>query len=176
MAKQKGAILLLVLVLLLLLAGLSTVGLRAQQQFVRAEQLAEMSNEREALGVRLLKEHQSQWQQWVPLWPPVAEDLEALCGRYWFFAAGGTCEQQIADSRRLWWLWQHDEDDKSLLTLVVQTQNGLLSEHFWAWDVQLERQADDWQPRLQRWYKLRHPVTGAWRHKEGELWWNEVLP
>lgn len=178
MGRQAGAILLLVLVLLLLLAGLSVVGLTAQQQFVRAEQLATVHAERESLGLRLLKEYQPQWEQWLPLWPPVAEELEGLCVRHWFFAAGGACEQSLNPEGlgRLWWLWQHQEVNESQLTLVLQPQDTLLSEHFWAWDLQLRRHEEAWQPGRQRWYKLRHPVTGAWRYEEGESWWSGVLP
>jgi|GEM_PF-6755940 len=176
MAKQAGAILLLVLVVLLLLAGLSTVGLKAQQQLVRAEQFAVTSSERERRGIQLLKTQQADWQQWLLLWPPGAADLDVLCTRYWFFAAGGVCEQQGVEEERLWWLWQHDAAHKSRLTLVVQPYLNLQSEHLWAWDVHLQQLEGEWQPQGQRWYRFRHPVNGAWRHEEGELWWSGVLP
>src|SRR5699024_222659 len=129
MVKQRGAVLLRVVVVVLLLAGVSTVGLKAQQQLVRAEQLAVTSSERERLGIHLLKTKQADWQQWLLLWPPGAADLDVLCTRYWFFAAGGVCEQQGVEEERLWWLWQHDAADKSRLTLVVQPYLNLQSEH-----------------------------------------------
>lgn len=176
MGKQDGAILLLALVVLLILVGLSTVGLRAQQQFARAEKIAATVAEQEAAALSLLRQHQENWQQWLPLWPPNMEELESICFRYWLVSAGAVCEQNLIENKRLWWLWQHHNLNSSVLTLIVQAERQQANSYqLWAWDVLLDRHEElGWQMSNQRWYQARHPVTGVWRFTEGERWWSEV--
>lgn len=176
MGKQHGAILLLALVVLLILAGLSTVGLRAQQQFARAEKIAAKVADQESRALSLLKQHQMNWQQWLLLWPPSQEELESTCSHYWLLSAGAVCEQSLIGGGRLWWLWQHQNLNSSVLTLIVQTERLQANSHqLWAWDVLLDRHEEQgWQAHTERWYQARHPVTGTWRLAEGERWWSEV--
>lgn len=176
MDRQGGAILLLALVVLLILVGLSTVGLRTQQQFVRAEKIAAKVADQEAAALNLLIQHQANWQQWVPLWPPSMEELESICLRYWLMSAGAVCEQNLTGNERLWWLWQHHNLNSSVLTLIVQTDKQQANSYqLWAWDVLLDRHEElGWQRSSERWYQVRHPVTGAWRLREGDRWWSEV--
>ncbi len=178
MGKQGGAILLFVLVVLLLLAGLSTVGLKAHGLWVRSERVASAVSARELNALELLLAYQPQWEYWASLWPPSEEELSQACFSFAFVNQGGVCQVHASETARVWWFWQHQQLTESELTLIAQPmEEGVANQQLWALGMQLVQDEDaGWQSRSQRWYQLRHPVTGQWRNEEVEAWWNEASP
>jgi|GEM_PF-3495085 len=177
---MRGAALPFVLVLSVVLLSLTLLGLQAQRQFMRSEQLL-FSKEQQADQLLQILQHQQGIGWWLAHWAPNEMELSRFCERYHITENTGMCLRGQEQEAQVWWLWNlaaneallSEQDMGSLIVVVKPEKPGL---PVWARRFYLLRQEgeSEWRVAQSSVAQLRHPVIHHWRYKEAALWWNEV--